>query len=472
MRAAPRTLFFRLLMLTLPVEFIVLALFGVWFVHRTERRDAASFDDRLRIEVQAMLGGAGLDAAGRLRVDKDLERRTVAPGVRACLLDRRGQILWESPRGWFEPSGLVPYSHQIQEYLRTVPVGGALFRVLDSAERIRRPQDGQAPTGPLVEAIVARPLSGLDRANAEFRWRAFTAGLLLLALTAALLWRAIREGLRPIRAMEARLQTVPGPAGLERLDEGLAPAELRPLAREINGLLDRLWELVQREKRFTAEAAHELRTPITLVKSTLQTALLTGGSGEDHKGALGEALEDLHRLEETAESLLALARADALEASGAHRFKEVGLPGLLGSLAERFAPAAAERGKTIVKDLQPASVLGDRAGLERLFSNLLDNAVKYSRRGGSVVLCCGAKEGAVYAAVEDDGPPIAPADRPDLFRRFFRGAPERAEGIPGAGLGLAIASAVARLHGAEITYEPLGGEGNRFMVRFPSPVVD
>ncbi len=383
MRAAPRTLFFRLLVLTLPVEFLVLALFGVWLVHRTERRDLAAFDDRLRIQTQAMLSGVGLDPEGRLRVDADLNGRALAPGGRAVVLDQRGLILWESPPGWFEAGGIAPYSQQVQEYLRTLRVRGAVFRILDSATRVRRPQDGDEPTGPLVEAIVAQPLSGLIEGQAVFRERAMAVGLLLLALTAALLWVAIRAGLSPIRAMERRLQAVPGPAGRERLDEALVPEELRPLAREINGLLDRVWELVQREKRFAAEAAHELRTPLTLVKSTLQTALLTSGSREEGERALQEALEDLQRLEETAESLLTLARADALLPEGPRRLEEVSLPELLGSLAERYAAAASAKGQTIALELDAASIRGDRAALERLFGNLLDNAVKYGGGGPS-----------------------------------------------------------------------------------------
>ena len=469
MRAAPRTLFFRLLVLTLPVEFLVLALFGVWLVHRTERRDLAAFDDRLRIQTQAMLSGVGLDPEGRLRVDADLNGRALAPGGRAVVLDQRGLILWESPPGWFEAGGIAPYSQQVQEYLRTLRVRGAVFRILDSATRVRRPQDGDEPTGPLVEAIVAQPLSGLVEGQAVFRERAMAVGLLLLALTAALLWVAIRAGLSPIRAMERRLQAVPGPAGRERLDEALVPEELRPLAREINGLLDRVWELVQREKRFAAEAAHELRTPLTLVKSTLQTALLTSGSREEGERALQEALEDLQRLEETAESLLTLARADALLPEGPRRLEEVSLPELLGSLAERYAAAASAKGQTIALELDAASIRGDRAALERLFGNLLDNAVKYSGPRGSITLRCESAEGAVLAAVEDGGPPIPADDRPHLFRQFFRGAATRAADVRGSGLGLAIASAVARLHGAEITWERCGEEGNRFTVRFPSP---
>ena len=466
MTRRPPTLFGRLILMTLPVEAAILMLFGVWLIRGTERRDAAAFDERLRIQDQALLGGAGLDPEGNLRVDPDSSRRVLAPGTRACLLDERGGVLWESPEGWFQASGLRPVSQADVEYVLSVPLHGAPFRVLDSARRIRKASDTAVATGPLIEVILAKPLAGLAASTREFREKAAAVGLALLALTALLLWAAIRIGLHPVMDMIGHLRDVPGPAGTERLAENRAPKELRPLAREINGLLDRLWGLVELEKRFTAEAAHELRTPITLVKSTLQTALLTGSKGEDHRAALQEALEDLQRLERTAESLLTLARTDAALPDVPSSIEEVDLPEFLTSVAERFASAAHEKGLEIALDLSPSVIRGDRGALERLFINLVDNAVKFSARGGTVTLRCASQEESVLAAVEDTGPPIPEKERPHLFQRFFRGTSGRAATVPGAGLGLAIAAAAAHVLGAELTYEPRGAQGNRFAVRF------
>ena len=467
MTLRPSTLFLRLLILTLPVEALILALFGAWLIRAIERREGAAFDERLRVQCRELIGGGALDSAGELRVEVDL--RAVAPGTLSCLVDGRGTILWELPQGWFEASGLRPTSRENSEVVQTAPMTGGRLRVLDSAKRIRKPDDADLATGPLVEAVVAEPLSSLDEANAAFRKKAGAAAIALLALTALLLWAAIKAGLSPVRDMTLRLQGVPGPAGAERLDEGMILRELRPLAREINGLSDRLWGMVQLEKRFTAEAAHQLRTPLTLVKSTLQTALLTGGSPEDHERALREALEDLQRLEQTAESLLALARADARAAGHFQTSENIPLQDLLSSLAERFAPAAGQKDLKLALDLRPAALQGERDSLEQLFANLLDNAVKYTKPGGTITLLCFRDGGSALAAVEDSGPPIPEDDRHHLFEQFYRGKSGRAAGIPGSGLGLSIAAAMARLHGAELTYEPCGLGGNRFAVRFPSP---
>jgi signal transduction histidine kinase len=221
------------------------------------------------------------------------------------------------------------------------------------------------------------------------------------------------------------------------------------------------------ERRFTAEAAHELRTPLTLVKGTLQTALLTARSPEDHARALQEALEDLQRLETTAESLLTLAHTDALFASQPPPFEDVLLHDLLRTVAERFSLLSAQRNLDIKLDLKPSVIQGDPGAIERLFVNLLDNAVKYAKPGGTMTLRCDPEGAIVVAAVEDTGPTIPHPERSHLFEQFFRGSSGRASRVLGGGLGLCIASSMARLHGADLTYEPITPDGNRFVVRFP-----
>jgi len=467
LRRPPLTLFRRLLLLTLPVECVVLALFGIWMVRGSERREAAAFDDRLRLQSQAVLSGVGLDTVERLKFDAGLNLRALASDTKGCILDEGGAVLWESPKGWFEDSGIRGLRQADVEFVHTIPMNGVGFRVIQTARRVHRPEDTEVATGPLVEVVLAKPLASLEGANLALREKAVAVGVVLLALMALLLWFAIGVGLKPVEAMIRKLPEVPGPSGTERLDEGHVPKELAPLAREINGLLDRLWGLVQLEKRFTAEAAHELRTPLTLVKSTLQTALLTAHGPEDSAKALQEALEDLQRLEATAESLLHLARADALFSSQAPAFADLDLSDLLHSVSERLAPAAEQMGSKMKLDLQPSPVRGEKGALERLFVNLVDNAVKYSKPGGTITIRCAPRDGGVVAAVEDTGSPVPEAERAHLFEQFFRGSSGRAAGVQGAGLGLSIASAMARLHGAELTYEPWAPNGNRFVVRFP-----
>ncbi len=465
-RSGRTSLFVRLLLLALPVEAIVLVIFGLWMTGGSERRGLAAFDDDMRVRSREILADAMLDPGGHVRFDGAMAARAVGPGGRACVLDGSGRTLWASPEGWFTGSGLTPLRSENAESLQTITLSGESFRVLDTSRRLQRPEDRDVATGPIVEVVLAAPTAGLDRSNREFQGKAAAMGAALLALTALLLWAAIHRGLRPLENMTRRLEEVPGPAGGERLDPDGLPFELKPLAREINDLSDRLWGLVQMERRFSAEAAHELRTPITLVKSTLETTLLTGGTREELHEALQEALEDLQRLEKTADLLLELARVDSLPTGRPMDFEPVGLDGLLQNLAERFAQAAGERGLHLRTDLLPAGVYGERDGLERLFANLLDNAIKYAPPDGAVTVTCGAKDGTFEAAVENDGPPIPEEDRPHLFQPFFRGRSGRDGRVPGAGLGLAIVAAVAQRHGAEVAYQSGDNANNRFVVRF------
>jgi signal transduction histidine kinase len=463
----PLSLFARLLLLTLPVEAGILFLFGLWLVPWTERRALDLLDLELKAQRSGLMDRAYFDEEGRLR--SSVTVRALKPEISGCLLDEAGKVLWESPAGWFEKSGLKPTSEAGLQTFVTARLGGERWRVLDTAVRLMRPEDPgpEYATGPLIEAVVAEPLATLEQSNLEFRAKAAGVGAALLVLTGALLWRSLRLGLSPIWRLLSRLPGVPGPAGLERLDEEAVPEELRPLAREINGLLDRLWGLVELEKRFAAEAAHELRTPLTLVKSTLQTAQLTGREAQDYRGALQDALEDLDRLEKTAQTLLSLARSEALHVESAPAPTEVRLSDLLKATAHKFAPAAKARAQEIIVDCRPCEVRGDSASLDRLFASLADNAVKYSRPGGRITLRCGEEREGVVAWVEDAGPPVPKEERAHLFRPFYRGSSGRSCGATGAGLGLSIARQIARLHGADLTHEYAGDMGNRFVVRFP-----
>lgn len=134
----------------------------------------------------------------------------------------------------------------------------------------------------------------------------------------------------------------------------------------------------------------------------------------------------------------------------------------------RVSGAAEERGLKVILDLEPCVVLGEPEAMIRLFANLAENAVRYARAPGTVTFRCAREGSAVIAAVEDTGPEVPPHERPDLFRRFFRGERGRAADGQGSGLGLSIADAAARLHGARIAYEAIDTGGNRFAVRFPT----
>lgn len=461
----PRSLLQRLLLFTLPVEALVLLLFGTWLVHGMEKRNLALADQRLKALQGDWLRRTSFDERGGLTGEMD--PTVLPPDLRGCLLDGNGAVVWESPSGWFRDSGLRPSSREGLSVLATGYLDGAPARILRTGLRMRRPEDpALTATGPFVEAFLAQPLGPLLEADRRFRLQAVAVGGGLLLLTAVLLWTAVAWGLAPVRRLVRRLDGIPGPSGAERIPESGVPEELKPMAQAVNGLLDRLWALLEIEQRRTVEMAHDLRTPVTLVKSTLQTSLLTARGEQDLRVSLEEALEDLERLEATAETLLARTRPPDPGAS-LRAFEPVELAGLLRDVARRMGAAARAAGLDIVVDDLPCRIHGDRSSLERLFVNLTDNALKYCRSRKPVVLRCGAEEGRFWAAVEDGGPTVSAEDRPRLFHPFIRGEKGTQGRQAGAGLGLSIALEIARLHGADLDWEETDQGGNRFVVRFP-----
>ena len=468
MTRCPRTLFLRLLMLTLPVESLILALFGVGLVRGVERDRLADFDSSLRAQGGALIASAEFEAGGELTLEFDMT--DLPPGTKFCIIDARGKSLREYPEEWLAGSGLQGGRPGAGPDLRSAMVQGSRYRMLKVKNAADRSEAGESlgPPEKALQLLVLEPLAALDLSNRQLREKALGTALALLVLTALLLWVAINVGLRPVRDLTDRLEQIPGPTGSERLDVEPVLLELVPLAQEINNLLDRLWGLIETEKRFTAEAAHEFRTPLALVKSTLQAALLRAHTPDMYAQAVREALEDLGRLERTAELLLTLTRSDADGSGELASVETVALPDLLGPLAQQFEQGAKERSLALTLDLNPCQVQGDPQALERLFGNLLENAVRYTAQGGTIVLRCGAEEQGVLVAVEDSGPAISIDERQHLFQRFFRGTSSRAAKAPGTGLGLPIAMAIARAHGAELAYEPCGETGNRFIMRFPA----
>jgi two-component system OmpR family sensor kinase/two-component system sensor histidine kinase QseC len=237
------------------------------------------------------------------------------------------------------------------------------------------------------------------------------------------------------------------------------PDEVAPLVRSLNALLDRLALAWAGQRAFVADAAHELRSPLTALK--LQAQVLRRLQADDadraqRQAALDALVSGVDRAGRLVEQLLALARNEP-GAPGATR-EPIALPDLMRQVLADVAPLAAARGSTLSLQADaPLSVDGDPAALAVLLRNLVDNALRYAPAGGQVLLTLGAAPQGPWLTVDDDGPGIAPADRARVFERFVRGA--ASSETTGSGLGLAIVRSIALRHGAEVSLEtsPLGG---------------
>jgi two-component system, OmpR family, sensor histidine kinase QseC len=292
--------------------------------------------------------------------------------------------------------------------------------------------------------------------RAEILHAVLRGTLLPLALALPLLglavWGAVRYGLTPLRSLSQRLAER-RPQATEALQLPGAPAELQPLLDALNGLFVRIAELVDGERRFTADAAHELRTPIAAIRAQAQVAL---GESDDaaRRHALAATLAGCDRAAHLVDQLLTLAR---LEGGAAAAGAVVDLAALVRREAATLAPAALDKGQTLEVEAAPCAVAGDATLLAVLVRNLLDNAIRYSPPGARVQLTLGLDGGSVQLRVQDSGPGMAEADLRRLGERFFR---VLGSGQGGSGLGWSIVRRIVAAQGWTVqagTSAALGG---------------
>lgn len=327
--------------------------------------------------------------------------------------------------------------------------GGERWRVFNSAGGGRTVQ-------------VAQPWQVRDGVASGIALRMLSLVLLLFPLAALLIWFTVGRGLRPLHAVAADLRRR-SHLDLQPLDAQRLPREIEPLAAALNDLLLRLGRVIAAQKSFVADAAHQLLTPITALQ--LQAQLLTRASDESRRL---EALADLHqglaRTVDTARQLLTLARQESAHAAAEETLLD--LHELVRQVMRTELPLAEARDIALHTRTQPEALLrGDAGALATLFSSLLNNAIKYTPRGGQVRVSIERDGDGTTLLVEDSGPGIPVEDRERVFDRFYR-----RPGVEtfGSGLGLAIARGIAARHRAGIELSAsaeLGGLAVR--VQFP-----
>lgn len=276
---------------------------------------------------------------------------------------------------------------------------------------------------------------------------AFWPMLLALPLLALGVWWAVASGTAPLRRMRQQLaQREPGALHPVMLDG--APSEMLPMIEALNGLFERITALMASERRFTADAAHELRTPIAAIRAQAQVALGETSDDSRRRHALRATLEGCDRAVHLVEQLLTLSR---LESGATPAFAPVDLAALARRVVAELAPLALAKGQAIEIDAPPTppcTVTGDAALLGVLVRNLVDNAIRYSPPGASVRLGLTLAGPKVELTVHDSGPGLDDAQLQRLGERFFR---VLGSGQGGSGLGWSIVRRIASAHGAQIS---------------------
>jgi signal transduction histidine kinase len=276
--------------------------------------------------------------------------------------------------------------------------------------------------------------------------------------------------LRPLEGMVDEIEAVTDGRSLHRRVAVPESAdELARLAFTMNRMLSRLEESFASLHRFTADASHELKTPLMVLRAGVERAMSEPGISVDALRGLEEVLQEIHRMSEMVDNLLTLARAD--EGVGALALGPVDLRDLVGEASETAGILGEEPGITVRTELpaEPVRVAGDASRIRQLLLNLVTNAIKYTPPGGKVSLALVDQGETAAIIVGDDGIGIPAADLPHIFDRFFRvdTARTRTGARPGAGLGLAITKWIAEAHGGSITVQSRVGRGTVFTVSLP-----
>lgn len=343
--------------------------------------------------------------------------------------------------------------------LRNTSLYGQKVRVLTLKFRSGRRAPGNDYLLMMAEPVEERLLLG----------RSILANIVIpqfifILIAGLAVWIGLKRGFEPLEKLRRAVAKRRGD-DLSPLDEAMAPAEIRPLIREVNLLITRLTSMMDQQKRFVANAAHQLRTPFAGLRAQAELAKREKDVPPTIHAALEGICEAAGRCSRLVNQLLTLVRNEPAAREGIP-MQTLDLNRIAREAAGQWVPEA------MAKDIDlgyeggnlQLPVLGDEHALRDLIDNLLDNAIRYSQAGGHITLRTGYDRGA-WLRVEDNGPGIPPAERERVFDRFYRVA---GSGQPGSGLGLAIVLEVAEHHRARVTIEePDNGTGTVFLVRFP-----
>ena len=444
--------------------FVLLVVMGAFVYLRTSFALDRSLDGELRSDTA--------EVSALERRDPKFLATTVTqlPGRRHTF----SQVLSDGGRGTFDASpGLeMPQLTQAQY--------AAALKHPQTIERVRLRGQVPSPYRSLPYRLYARRItlpnghrslvvvSGVstekrDEALEQLIFQLGLASLLTLLLSSLIGYRVAGAALAPVERMRTRAAEISADGGVRRLPLPEADDEIARLGRTLNEMLARLEQAFERERTFVSDASHELRTPLALLTTELELALRKPRDPDELRDALESALAETERLSRLANDLLLIARSD----QGRMSVRPVPIEAreLLDDTARRFGATAEAGGRTLRVDCEDTVVFeADRLQLERAVANLVDNALHHGV--GEVVLAGRATDGdRVELEVRDDGMGFPPEFLPEAFQRFSR--PDEGRTGRGAGLGLAIVDAVARVHGGEAHARNLASGGAAVAIVLP-----
>ena len=313
---------------------------------------------------------------------------------------------------------------------------------------------------------LATPRTDLDGDAATLARKMAVAALVSTMVSAAVTSWIARLLTRDHERIAAAARAVAGGDLAARVGPTSRDAEMVQLGRDVDEMIARLAVLVETQRRFIANASHELRSPITTLLGELSFALRSDRDASAYREAIGEALGSARRLKALTEDLLELARVGASEVDS----QGVQLGEVVCAAVDTVRATATQTGVALEPACDGVVVDGHAGDLQRLVRNLLENAIRHSPRGGCVRIEARGEVASVFLTVTDEGPGVPDDARERIFEPFCRLAVPRGGERGGTGLGLAIGRSIARAHGGDLWLDPgtPGAGGARFVVRFPA----
>jgi two-component system sensor histidine kinase QseC len=427
----------RLIVLLAALAFVAWAASSLWLYRSARQQADVLFDAALVETAHAVFAAVGHEGLRKDDDDFEFEPANHAHAERIFyqLRDRRGTIRYASPGAPAQPLA----DGRTGGFTEAI-ADGAIYRVYTLLEPRRR-----------AAIHVGQKLADREASVRSMALRLLLPGIVVVLLLSLGVWFIVRRVTAPVisfsQAIDARAPTDSGAMNVDGL-----PTELQPVGQAVNRLLDRTEAALLRERTLTADAAHELRTPLAALRAQAQVALRSREDGERSE-ALRELIGGVDRATRLVETVLTLARLDGrtLDRAG---FPEVALRPLVAGVVENLGAAARARDCRVEVDVPECAIPGDPDSLPVALRNLCENALRHAM--SRVRITARQGKGCTVLAVLDDGPGMTAEQRSRAFDRFYRATPDGT----GAGLGLALVKRVAELHGGEVRFAPgLDGAG-------------
>ena len=468
---------------------ILIMLFGIVFYVNLQMALATRFDEALHLRTQQIAAGITTeqgtmliqDVTGELPGPLDIDKKLgtsittqrmigtsnlpldvdVDVGTLVRILNSRGQTVYVTPAFL---ALTVPNTSVTQPLHNSLWQGTVLAH---SGKTVRLYSTALIENGKVFGVIqVGESLAPLDGTLRSVFLELLLVGPFVLLLGAAGSYWLATRAFRPITRLTRTAQGIEVGDLHRRVPVPSTNDEVQDLALTFNEMIERLEMAFSRQRRFVADASHELRTPVAAIRSMTEVALAQNASLEEYVTVLRDVNADAERLGYLIRDLLNLARID--EDQMALEQEQVRLERVVIETAAVAKPLASERGIILeVQANEPVTVLGDEARLIQVAMNLLDNAITSTNIGGKVTLNVQPKNGNAYLTIRDTGIGIAPAHIENIFERFYRVDTARSRHAGGSGLGLAIVERLVRLHGGTVTVESQLGQGSTFTVILP-----